>query len=137
MNYRWTADYHFSDFNIIRQYPKISLSEERKLISKAKKGSKKSRDELIFRHIGFLKFRIHKKAFPALVRRFGEDLLSESILIVYKKIKNYNLNYRNKRGELHPVRFISCIWKRIDGFIIDYLRKDNHYHSSNHIATLD
>ena len=109
--------------NIVQRHPRISLSEERKLISKAQNGSKKSKDEIVFRHINFLKFRIHKKAFPALARRFGEDLLSESILILYKKIKTYNLNHRNKEGELHPVRFISYIWKRIDGFIIDYLRK--------------
>jgi len=116
--------------DIVRQYPKISLSEERKLILKAQKGSKKCRDEIVLRHISFLKFRIHKKAFPALVRRFGEDLLEETILVLYKKIKTYNLNYRNKRGELHPVKFISYIWKRIDGFIIDYLKKNDHYHSS-------
>ena len=116
--------------DIIRQYPKISLSEERHLISKAQKGSKKSRDEIIFRHIGFLIFRIHKKVFPVLIRRFGEDLLEEAILILYKKIKSYNLDYRDKQGRSHPVKFISYVWKRIDGFIVDSLKKDNHYHSS-------
>ena len=116
--------------DIVRQYPKISLSEERKLILKAQKGSKKCRDEIVLRHVSFLKFRIHKKAFPTLVRRFGEDLLSGGILILYKKIKTYNLNYRNKEGKLHPVKFISYIWKRIDGFIIDYLKKNNRYRSS-------
>ena len=33
--------------NIVRQYPRLSLSEERLLISKAQKGSKKSKDEII------------------------------------------------------------------------------------------
>ncbi|MFC1509937.1 hypothetical protein ACFL60_09700, partial [Candidatus Omnitrophota bacterium] len=108
--------------DIIRQYPKVSLAEERRLISKAQKGSKKSKDEIILRHIGFLIFRIHKIAFPALVSRFGEDLLEEAILIVYKKIKTYNLNYRDKKGNPNPVKFVSYIWKRIDGFIIDFLK---------------
>ena len=109
---------------IIRHYPKIPLSEERRLISKAQNGSKKSKDELVLRHVGFLIFRIHKIAFPLLVRSFGEDLLAEAILIVYKKIESYDLNYRNKQGNPNPVKFTSYIWKRIDGFIIDTLKKE-------------
>jgi DNA-directed RNA polymerase specialized sigma subunit len=110
--------------NIARRYPKLSLSEERHLILKAQKGSKKSKDEIILRHVGFLIFRIHKIAFPALIRRFGEDLLEEAILIMYKKIKTYDLDYRDKKGNPNPVKFVSYIWKRIDGFIIDFLKKE-------------
>jgi len=110
--------------HIIRNYSRISLSEERRLIQKAQKGSKKSKDELVLRHVGFLIFRIHKIAFPDLIRRYGEDLLSEAILITYKKIDSYDLGYRDKRGNPKPVKFISYIWKRIDGFIIDSLKKD-------------
>jgi DNA-directed RNA polymerase specialized sigma subunit len=110
--------------HIIQRYPRISLCEERHLILQAQKGSKKSKDELLLRHIGFLIFRIHKVVFPELIGRFGDDLLEEAILIVYQKIETYNLNYRNKKGEPHPVKFISYIWKRIDGFIIDYLKEE-------------
>jgi len=109
---------------IIRRYPKVSLSEERRLISKAQKGSRKSKDEIVFRHISFLIFRIHKVAFPTLIHRFGEDLLEEAILIAYKKIESYNLDYRDKQDNPNPVKFVSYIWKRIDGFIIDYLKKE-------------
>ncbi len=109
---------------IVRRYPKISLSEERRLILKAQKGSKKSKDELVLRHVSFLIFRIHKVAFPDLVRRFGEDLLGEAILITYKKIDSYDLDYRDARGNPNPVKFVSYIWKRIDGFIIDSLKKE-------------
>lgn len=115
----WEA---YSD--IIRRYPKIPLSEERRLISRAKKGSRKSKDELVLRHVGFLIFRIHRIVFPALIQRFGEDLLEEAILIAYKKIENYDLNYRDEQGNPNPVKFVSYIWKRIDGFIIDYLKKE-------------
>jgi DNA-directed RNA polymerase specialized sigma subunit len=108
----------------VQRYPKISLSEERRLISEAQKGSKKSRDEIVFRHISFLRFRIHRIAFPHLVQRFGDDLLGEAVLIVYNKIESYDLNYRDKKGSPHPVKFISYIWKRIDGFIIDSLKKE-------------
>ncbi len=62
--------------------------------------------------------------FPEFIQRFGEDLLEEKILIVYYKIESYDLDYRDKQGNLKPVRFISYIWKRIDGFIIDYLKKE-------------
>ena len=115
----WKA---YSD--IVRHYPRIPLSEERRLISKAQKGSKKSKDEIVLRHVGFLIFRIHKIAFPGLIRRFGEDLLEEAILIAYKKIESYDLDYRDMQGNPNPVKFVSYIWKRIDGFIIDYLKKE-------------
>ena len=110
--------------HIIRRYPRISLSEERKLILKAQKGSKKSRDELVLRHLGFLIFRIYKIVFPSLIRSFGEDLLAKAILIVYKKIESYDLNYCDKHGNPNPVKFTSYIWKRIDGFIIDSLKRE-------------
>lgn len=110
--------------SIIRQYPRISLSGERQLILKAQNGSKKGKEELVLRHIGFLMFRISRKVFPHLLRRFGDDLLEEAILIAYAKIDTYDLQYRNKQGRLHPVKFASYIWKRIDGFIIDYLKNE-------------
>jgi len=110
--------------DIIRNYPRVTLSEERRLISKAQKGSKNSKDEIVLRHIGFLIFRIHKIVFPALIRRFGEDLLEEAILITHTKIESYDLDYRDKQGNPNPVKFVSYIWKRIDGFIIDYLKKE-------------
>ena len=109
---------------IIRQYKRIPLSEERHLILKAQRGSKKSREELVLRNVGFLIYRIHKVAFPALVRRFGEDLLVEAILIAYQKIKSYDFDYCNEKGVPNPVKFSSYIWKRIDGFIIDSLNKE-------------
>ena len=76
--------------NVIQNYPKIPLFEERCLISKAQKGSKKSKDEIVLRHIGFLIFRIHQRVFPELIKRFGEDLLEEIIPVVYKKIESYD-----------------------------------------------
>jgi len=110
--------------DVIRRYPKISLSEERRLISKAQNGSKRSKDELILRHISFLLFRIHRITFPSLIQSFGEDLLAEAILIAYEKIKSYDLNYCDKKGNPNPVKFASYIWKRIDGFIIDFLKRE-------------
>jgi len=110
--------------DIVLRYPKIPLSEERRLISKAQKGSRKSKDELVFRHVGFLIFRIHRIVFPALIQRFGEDLLEEAILIAYTKIESYDLDYRDEQGNPNPVKFVSYVWKRIDGFIIDYLKKE-------------
>ena len=109
------------------QYDKISLSEERILISKAQKGSAKSKDELLLRHVEFLIFRIYKIAFPDFLKRFRDDLLSEGILLLHSKIADYDLAYCNKKGEPTPVRFRSYIWKRIDGFIIDYLKNEMIY----------
>ncbi|MBI3307635.1 MAG: hypothetical protein HYZ84_07515 [Candidatus Omnitrophica bacterium] len=108
----------------ILKYPKIPLPEERRLIALAQKGSKKSAEEIVLRHIGFLIFRLHKKAFPNFLKRFGEDLVSEATLILYQKIKTYDLDYCDKHGNPKPVKFVSYIWKRIDGFILDFLKKE-------------
>jgi len=61
---------------MVRRYPMIPLSEERCLISKAQKGSRKSKDEIVLRHSSFLIFRIHKIAFPTLIQRFGLNRLN-------------------------------------------------------------
>jgi len=34
------------------------------------------------------------------------------------------LDYHDKYGNPKPVKFVSYIWKRIDGFIIDFLKKE-------------
>ncbi|OPY88312.1 MAG: hypothetical protein A4E71_00523 [Smithella sp. PtaU1.Bin162] len=111
----------------IKTYPAISLSEERQLIAQAQRGLSKSKDELLLRHLKFLIFRIQRIVFPAFLRRFGDDLFAEGILILHAKIHDYDLAYCNKKGEPRPVRFRSYVWKRIDGFIIDYLRKEMLY----------
>lgn len=67
----------------------------------------------MLRHVGFLIFRIHKIVFPELVWSFGEDLLADAILIVYKKIESYDLDYCDKKGNPNPVKFSSYIWKRV------------------------
>ena len=106
----------------LREFSNLSLKEERHLIARAKKGYKKEIDELVLRHIKFIAFRISKTAFPLYRERFGDDILSEAIFILYDKIKTYNLRYKDKQGNPKPVRFASYIWKRVDGFIIDFLK---------------
>lgn len=109
---------------IVRKYPRISLQEERRLIREAKRGGKAQAEELVLRHISFIIFRIHKRAFPAYAHRFGEDLLSQGIFLLYNKIKTYNLRYYDKQGNFKPVRFVSYIWKAIDGLILSFLKKE-------------
>ena len=106
------------------KYPKISLYQERRLIKQAQGRSKTKRNELVERHIWFVIFRINKVAFSPYRTRFGEDILSQAILILYDRIKTYDLRYKDKNGNSKPVRFSSYIWKRIDGFIIDYLKNE-------------
>lgn len=106
------------------RYPRLSLDEERCLIAEAQRPSKEKTEELVLRHIGFIIYRIHKRAFPAYISRFGEDILSQAIFVLYDKISSYDLNYRDRHGNHKPVRFSSYIWKRIDGLIIDSLKKE-------------
>lgn len=109
---------------IIHQYSKILLVQERRLIAKAQKGCIESEKEIILRHIGFLIFRIRRKLFPEFLNRYGEDLLAETIPVLYQKIKSYDLKYRDRNGNPKPVRFSSYIWKRVDGFIIDFINEE-------------
>lgn len=110
--------------DIIRRYPRISLQEERRLIREAKRGGRAQAEELVLRHIGFVIFRIHRRAFPAYVRRFGEDILAQAIVVLYERVQAYNLRYYDKSGNFKPVRFVSYIWKFIDGLILASLRKE-------------
>jgi hypothetical protein len=104
--------------------PALSLTEERRLIAKGKSRYKAEIEDLVLRHISLIIFRIHKKAFPVYVARFGEEILAQAVFILYDKIKKYNLRYRDKNGDFKPVRFSSYIWKRIDGFILDSLKEE-------------
>ena len=107
----------------IRKYPKLGLQEERQLIRQAKKEKEKA-DELVLRHISFIIFRIYKKTFPRYIERFGEDILSQAIFMLYGKIETYNLRYYDEKGNFKPVRFVSYIWKAVDGYILTLLKKE-------------
>ena len=112
------------NYRSLPKHSALSLKEERRLIAKAKKGYQAETEELILRYVGFILFRLHKKAFPAYVDRFGEEILSQAVIVLYDKIKTYNLRYRDKNGNLKPVKFSSYIWKRIDGLILDSLKEE-------------
>jgi hypothetical protein len=94
------------------------------LIALAQAGSESSTHELVLRHISFVIFRLHRKVFPHLLRRFGEELLAESLPALHAKIRTYDLAYRDKAGQPKPVKFVSYIWKRIDGHILDSLKRE-------------
>ena len=94
------------------------------MIAAAQRGSERSTQELVLRHINFVSFRLHRRVFPHLLPRFGEELLSEAIPILYAKIQTYDLAYRDRQGNPKPVRFVSYIWKRIDGHILDGLKRE-------------
>ena len=111
-------------YKIIRRYPKISLREERRLIAKAKRGSHESANEIVLRHMGFVSYRFYKKAFPPLRKLYGQDIISDCIPLLYKQIELYNLRYYDRQGNFKPVRFVSYIWKGVDGFIITALKKE-------------
>lgn len=76
------------------------------------------------RHLGFVAFRVRRKIYPSLLRRYGEDIYSAAIPILFQKVKTYDLRYQDGEGKRRPVRFASYIWKRIDGFVIDSIRNE-------------
>ena len=123
---------------VARKYPRLPLAKERRLIALAQAGRKRSADELVLRHVGFVMWRLRRKVFRHHLERHGEDLLSATIPVLYQKIGTYNLKYRDREGMLRPVRFGSYIWKRIDGLVIEYLKRERRagcdsLYTTNHI----
>ena len=102
---------------------KLTLPEERRRIALAKKGSIENANEIILNHLDFVLFRIRRKVIPPILKRYEQDLLSDSIPILYRQIENYKLRYRDSKGNIKRVRFTSYIWKRIDGFITDSIKR--------------
>jgi DNA-directed RNA polymerase specialized sigma subunit len=100
------------------------LRQERRLIARAQKGSRECRDEIVMRHLGFVAFRVRRRVYPSLLRRYGEDIFSAAIPILFQKVETYDLRYRDPERRRRPVRFASYIWKRIDGFVIDSIRNE-------------
>lgn len=71
-----------------------------------------------------MSFRLHRRVVPHLLPRFGEELLAEAIPILYAKIQTYDLDYCDQHGNPKPVRFVSYLWKRIDGHILDGVKRE-------------
>jgi len=109
---------------IIRQYPKLPLQNERRLIRLAKRGDLSAQQTLLLHQIGFFIFRIRTVLYPAVVREYGEDILQECLLWTPKKIRSYNLRYKNKDGIFQPVLLRSYIWKSVMGVMFQYIRKN-------------
>lgn len=108
----------------IKQYPKLSLGCERKLIRLAKRGDSSAEQQLLLHQIGYFIFRIRTVLYPAVIRDFGEDILQECLLWTPKKIQSYNLRYRDKNGIFQPVQLRSYIWKGITGVILHYVKEN-------------
>lgn len=103
---------------------RLSLVQERRLIRKAQHGSRQCRNEIVLRHVPFVASRVRKKVFPNLLRRYADDLIAASVPELCRKVSTYDLRYRDETGRPWPVPFASYIWKRIDGFIIDYVKRE-------------
>lgn len=113
-----------ASLDMARRYGEIPLVEEHRLSARGQRGSRPSADEIVLRHVSFVAFRLRRKVFPGPLIRFGDDLLAAAVVILYEKIVTYDLDYRDRRGRRKRVRFVSYIWKRLDGFIIDFLREN-------------
>lgn len=112
---------------IANKYERLPLKEERQLIAKAQRGADKCTEEIVMRHIGFVMYRLSRIVYPEVLSRLGDDLLADTVLMLYGKVGTYNLRYRDRTGKRKPVRFVSYVWKRVDGFIIDALNKESRY----------
>ncbi|OIO73371.1 MAG: hypothetical protein AUJ85_08235 [Elusimicrobia bacterium CG1_02_37_114] len=107
---------------IVKQYKKLPLKYERRLIGLAKKGNSSAQEELLFHLLGFFLFRIETNLSPAIIRQYGEDILQDCLVLGIGKIRTYNLRYRNKKGKFQPVHFSTYIWKSVTGLLVTYTK---------------
>lgn len=107
----------------VARYPNLSKQCERELIKRAQSGNEKAIEELLLSHIGFFRFRIRTILFPALARRFGDDILQECLLLASKKVGKFNLRYKDKKGRLSQVYFRTYLWKAVTGLILKSIKK--------------
>ena len=89
---------------VISQYKKLPLKQERQLIGLAQKGIVEAQSKLLLHLIGFFEIRIKTTAFPSLIQLYGEDLMQECV----------------KSGKLQPLHLSTYIWKSITGLIYAY-----------------
>ena len=107
---------------IIKRCRKLSLKHERKLIALAKKGMSSAQEELLLHLVGFFLFRIKTTLYPSIVKQYGEDILQDCLYLAIKKIRTYNLRYKNKTGELQPVHFSTYMWKSVTGLMLAFVK---------------
>jgi len=115
-------------FNLYKETAKkhrpLSLGDERRLISLAKKGDGLARRKLLLHLTGFFIFRIETTLFPRIKREFGDDILQECFLFAESKINCYKLRYKNKLGVCKKVFLRSYLWKGVTGVMLNYVKKN-------------
>ena len=94
------------------------------MIRRARKGNVPARKKLLLHLIGFFIFRIETTLYPPVKREFGEDILQECILFAEKKIKSYNLRYRDKEGLFKKVYFRTYLWKGVTGLMLAHIKRN-------------
>ena len=109
--------------DIIKQYPKLPLKQERELIYLAQQGIVEAQNKLLLHLIGYFVIRVKTTAFPSFFLVYGEDIIQDCVVMAANKIKTYDLNYKNNFGELSPRHFSTYIWKSVTGLIYSYGRK--------------
>lgn len=108
---------------IMNQHKKLPLKQERKLIHLAQRGFVEAQNKLLCHLIGFFVIRVKTTAFPSFFLPYGEDIIQDCVIMAAEKIRTYDLEYKNKSGELQPLHFSTYIWKSVTGLIYTYRKQ--------------
>jgi hypothetical protein len=114
----------------IKQYAKLPLKEERKLISFAKNGDSSARQKLLLHQTGFFLFRIHTTLYYSIIKRYGEDIFQDCMLFALEKIQSYRLRFKNKDGVFTPVHFSTYLWKGVTGVMMNAIKREKIIYTS-------
>jgi hypothetical protein len=110
---------------IASKHKKLSLTEERKLIRKARRGDVLARQKLQVHLIGFFIYRIETTLWYPRRREFGEDILQECIIFAADRLPKFKLWFKSKTGEYTSYHLSTYLWKGVTGIIVQQIRQEN------------
>jgi hypothetical protein len=105
------------------RYPKISLNEERQIIAQAMGALERKEKNLFFAMSALSFFGFIRRYSHLTWRVMGRIFFPRRYLFCMIKSKPMTWNVRINRAILNLFIFF-CIWKRIDGLIIDSVKKE-------------
>ncbi len=110
---------------IASSHKKLSLTEERKLIRRARQGDVSARQKLQIHLIGFFIYRIETTLWYPKRQEFGEDILQKCIIFAADRLPKFKLWFKSKTGEYRSCHFSTYLWKGVTGIIIQQIRGEN------------
>ncbi len=105
------------------RHKKLPLRRERRLIALAQRGKSAAQERLLLHLVGFICFRIKTTLGSKQLKRFGDDIFQDCLVLAMKNIKNFDLKYRDSRGKRQRLHLSTYMWKGVTGIMFSWVKK--------------